>query len=135
MRRLLALLLTVVAFVACGGDDDDDDGAAPTETTSVAETTGVAETTTASDAAQWSYTDLNGQLVIVIESDGTSFTGGVPEPVAVIDSVAADCAAVQVELDHWLSQLDDPDIGPRASAYAQYALDQAATNACTTLNE
>ena len=130
MRRLLAMTLAaLLAFAACGGDDDDS-AAAPS--TSVADTAPDATTTAAAapGSATWTYPNLDGQNVTAVESDSTGFTGGVPTPVSIIDGAAGDCAALQTELAFWLSQLDDPDIGERASAYAQYALDVGARNSC-----
>jgi hypothetical protein len=133
MRRLLAMSLALLAFVACGGDDDDD--SAP-ESTSTTESTAAAPTTgAASGGATWTYRDLDGQEVTVTEGEGTSFQGDIPQPVSAIDSAAGDCVTLQGELDSWLSQLDDPDIGERASAYAQYAFEVGTRNGCALTGE
>jgi hypothetical protein len=139
MRRLLAMSLALLAFVACafvacafvacGGDDDD--GSTAADSTSATESTAAAPTTgAASDGATWTYHDLTGQEVTVTEGEGTSFQGDIPQPVAVIDGFAGDCTSLRGELNRWLSDVEDPAIGERASAYAQYAFDLGNRNGC-----
>jgi hypothetical protein len=129
MRRLLAMSLALLAFIACGGDDDDvstvPDATRTTGSTAAAPTTGGA-----SVGGTWTYHDLTGQEVTVTEGAGTSFQGDIPEPVAIIDGYADDCTSLRGELNSWLSQVDDPAIGERASAYAQYAFDVGNRNGC-----
>jgi hypothetical protein len=130
MRRLLAMSLAVLAFAACSGDDDDDSTATSPST---ADTAGDTTTATSPGTGTWTYPDLDGQNVTVDQSNDsatTSFVGDSPMPVSIIDKATGDCAALQSELDFWVSQLDDPAIGARASAYAQYALDVGARNRC-----
>ena len=103
MRRPLAMSLVLFAFAACSGDD----GSTAAPSTSATDTAVAPNTTAAagSGSATWTYPNLDGQDVTVDESNdsaSTAFVGDIPMPVSIIDA-ASDCAALQSEVDFWMS--------------------------------
>lgn len=85
-----------------------------------------------SPTGEFTYLNLAGEPVTIRETNSTGFTGGVPGPISAIDLFRANsgCSGIRTELDFWLSMLDDPDVGGRASVYARYALDVGAQDGC-----
>lgn len=115
----VALIFGLLLLVSSG----DEDEAPPADATAG---------TSAFVDESFEYPNLDGEMVTIGESQTTAFTDGRPTPISVIDLSFENvgCDGVQGELDFWLDQLDDADLGERASVYAQYALDLGAENGC-----
>lgn len=86
----------------------------------------------------WRWTAPNGVRYEVTDDEDTEFTGSLPTPVAIIDGMAGDCAALTRERDFWRGQANgsaggDSEHRANAAAYAAYTdalIDQAPAGTC-----
>ncbi len=144
------LLPAVLLLAACGGGGASIDGA-PAPSTSAAPTT----TTAPIVSSSWSGTgyDLHGDVVVSVEAplgvatrpevrvDGEAVGTGIltvwvdaDTPEAVADLAAADCAALDAQLDRWsdvLYRRDVPDGDKaQADAYIGFGMTRVAELGC-----